>query len=96
MTHYGLGKLAAGGLVRKSRGARGTGGKTFVYSGTDKGRQLIDKYVAIRHEVLTEQTRQIEKIDEQMLATTRFLNLLASVYDESGRVAATHVPIRTA
>lgn len=96
MIHYGLGKLAAGGLVRKARGVRGNGARTFVYSGTEKGRQLIDRYVAIRHEVLTEQTRQIEKIDAQMLATTRFLNLLASVYDESARVAATQVPQRTA
>ena len=92
MIHYSLGKLAANGLVRKARGA----GKKFVYSGTEKGLKLVDRYVAIRHDVLTEQTQQIDKIDQQMLATTKFLSLLASVYDESGRVAATHFPIRGA
>jgi len=96
LVHYGLGKLAACDLVRKARGTRAVGGKTFVYSGTDKGRKLVDRYVAIRHDVLTEQTRQIEKVDERMFATTKFLSLLASVYDESGRVAATHYPLHTA
>ena len=95
--HYGLGKLASSGLVRKTRESRGNGAKNFVYTGAEKGNVLIGQYAAIRHKVLTEQTRQIEKVDESMSMVTKFLNLLASVYDEAGRTAATQpAPPRSA
>jgi len=84
---YSLRKLVK---LELARTVRESGGKIFAYEVTCKGRALLDRYAEIRSEVLTEQTRSIENVDEKLGEAKRLLSLLTGVYDEAGRISAAY------
>ncbi|ABI57810.1 winged helix DNA-binding protein [Alkalilimnicola ehrlichii MLHE-1] len=86
---YSLRKLIKQGLVEK---VKDTGGKTYCFDATDKGRELLQHYARLRHELLTEQTKNIEQIDRKLFETGRLISLLTGLYDEAGRISATYSP----
>ncbi|MGE4409303.1 MAG: winged helix DNA-binding protein [Sphingobium sp.] len=82
---YALRKLAKLGLIRQE------GGKSnAVYSVTDWGREVTERYARLREELLIEFTQVIKGIDERLQQATRTLNLLSGIYEQAARVVATH------
>lgn len=90
---YSLRKLIKQGLVEK---IKDTGGKTYCFDATDEGRRRLQDYARLRHELLTEQTKNIEHIDRKLFETGRLISLLTGLYDEAGRISATYSPYSTA
>jgi predicted MarR family transcription regulator len=84
---YCLRKLVKVKLCRK---VKETGSKTSAYETTERGRFLTDKYAELRREILTEQTKNIEDVDEKLQETTQIISLLTGIYDEAGRKSASY------
>lgn len=86
---YALRKFSKLGLIQR------TGGKSgavygAVYSVTDLGRDVTDRYAKLRASLLIEFTDVISGFDDRMQAATQTLNLLSGIYEQAARVAATH------
>lgn len=82
---YALRKLNKLGLIRQAGGR-----SNAVYSVTDRGRQITDRYAQIRAELLIEFTRSVTGANERFRQATQTLNLLTGIYEQAARVAATH------
>jgi predicted MarR family transcription regulator len=82
---YSLRKLIKFGLIEQ-HGAR----NSAVYSATERGRQVTDRYAALRAELLIEITRTISGGDERLSQATQMLNLFTGLYEQAARVVATH------
>ena len=50
----------------------------------------VGAYARLREEILTEQSNDIERIDERLRDAARLISLLTGVYDEAARIAATY------
>lgn len=87
---YCLRKLVKVELCRKTTEG---GSKTSAYEVTDKGKQLTDSYAELRREILTNQTNNIDKVDEKLREATKVISLLTGLYDEAGRISASYSPI---
>jgi len=83
---YSMRKLVAEGFVEK----QGSGRTGVTYSATDKGRQVTDDYGAIRKRLLIEQIRSLPRFDTRLREAGHSLNILAGIYEEISRIAATH------
>jgi predicted MarR family transcription regulator len=83
---YSLRKLIAAGLVERSGAAR----SGVSYSVTPRGRDVTDKYAKIRKALLIAAIDGVPGFRERLAEATRTLNLLAGIYEEVSRVAATH------
>lgn len=83
---YSMRKLVSGGLVEK----KGSGRTGVTYEATSLGRQITDDYGELRKQLLIEQVRRLPKFDAQLSEAGQTLNLLAGVYEEVARIAATH------
>ncbi|WP_244645047.1 winged helix DNA-binding protein [Salinarimonas ramus] len=83
---YSLRKLIGAGLVARS----GSGRTGVVYAVTDRGREVTDAYARIRRALLVSAVESVPGFSERMAEATRTLNLLAGIYEEVARVAATH------
>lgn len=83
---YSLRKLIGAGLVERS----GSGRTGVVYTVTERGRAVTDKYAAIRRALLIAAVEGVPDFRERLADATRTLNLLAGIYEEAARVAATH------
>ncbi len=87
---YCLRKLVKMKLCRK---VKETGNKTSAYEVTEKGKQLTNSYAEVRREILTEQTKNIDSVDEKLREATKVISLLTGLYDEAGRISASYSPI---
>ena len=89
---YCLRKLVKMGLCRKVKEPTS---KTYAFEATDKGKKLTEDYAALRQEILTEQTKNIDRIDEKLKEATKLISLLTGLYDEGGRISTTYSPINS-
>lgn len=87
---YCLRKLVKVGLCRKVKEATS---KTYAFETTEKGKKLTDNYAVLRRNILTEQTKNIDRVDEKLKEATRLISLLTGLYDEGGRISTTYSPI---
>ena len=87
---YCLRKLVKVNLCRK---VKESGNKTAAYETTGKGKKLTDKYAELRREILTEQTKNIDQVDEKLQEATKVISLLTGMYDEAGRKSASYSSI---
>lgn len=83
---YSLRKLIGAGLVERSGAAR----SGVTYSVTPRGREVTDKYARIRKALLIAAIESVPGFRDRLADATRTLNLLAGIYEEVSRVAATH------
>ncbi len=71
-----------------------TSGKTRRYELTDKGRDAVNDYAELRERILTDQTKNIDHIDDRLRDAAQFVSHLTGMYDEAGRISATYSPLR--
>jgi predicted MarR family transcription regulator len=83
---YSLRKLIGAGLVERS----GSGRTGVTYAVTDKGKEVTDKYADIRQTLLIAAIEAVPGFDQKLSDATRTLELLAGIYDQVARIAATH------
>lgn len=83
---YSMRKLVAEGLVRK----QGSGRTGVTYAATEKGVQVTNDYSVLRKKLLIEQVNSLPHFEEKMADASRCLNILAGIYEEISRIAATH------
>ncbi len=89
---YCLRKLVKMNLCQK---VAETGNKSTTYAVTDKGKKMTDKYADVRRQILIEQTKSIDRVDEKLREATKVISLLTGLYDEAGRITASYSPIST-
>lgn len=82
---YGLRKLAKAGLIERE-GASRTG---VVYSVTDKGREVTDRYAEVRRALLIRLLDRLEDADGAFAEAAETLDLLRGLYDRAALSAAT-------
>lgn len=82
---YGLRKLAKAGLIERE-GASRTG---VVYSVTEKGRDVTDRYTQVRRALLVSLLERIENGETALHETAQVLDLLCGIYDRAALSAAT-------
>ena len=87
---YCLRKLVKMGLCRK---IQESGIKTSGYEVTEKGNTLTDNYAELRREILTNQTKSIDRVDEKLREATQLISLLTGLYDEASRISASYSPM---
>jgi len=83
---YSLRKLVNQGYLARNSDSR----KNYTFEVTERGRQLTDRYAEIRHAVLTEQTREIDAVDERLEDAVKLISMLTGQYDEAMRKATTY------
>jgi predicted MarR family transcription regulator len=83
---YTLRKLIAAELVERS----GSGRSGVTYAVTAKGKEATDKYAQIRQMLLIAAIEAVPGFSQKLSDATRTLELLAGIYDQVARVAATH------
>ncbi len=83
---YSMRKLMAEGLIEK----QGSGRAGVTYRATEKGIQVTDDFSAIRKRLLIEQIASLPEFDKRLTNAGQSLNILAGIYEEISRVAATH------
>lgn len=83
---YSLRKLIAADLVIRHGSAR----SGVTYSTTELGRDVTERYAVIRQALLIESIAGVENFAGRLKEATRTLNLLAGIYEEVSRMAATH------
>jgi predicted MarR family transcription regulator len=83
---YGLRKLMKAGLVERE-GASRTG---VVYSVTEKGREVTDRYARARRELLVKLAARLEDPEKGFGDAAQVLDLLSGLYDRAALTATTH------
>jgi predicted MarR family transcription regulator len=83
---YSLRKLIGAGLVERSGAAR----SGVTYSVTAEGRAVTERYAALRRSLLIQAIEAVPGFRDRLADAARTLNLLAGIYEEVSRVAATH------
>ncbi len=83
---YSLRKLIGAGLVERSGSAR----SGVTYTVTERGREVTGRYAAVRRALLIAAIESVPGFRERLADATRTLNLLAGIYEDAARVAATH------
>ena len=83
---YSMRKLVSEGFVRK----QGSGRTGVTYQATEKGKQVTDDYSAIRRRLLIAQIKSLPEFDQRLKDAGQSLNILAGIYEEISRIAATH------
>ena len=83
---YSMRKLVSEGLIEK----QGSGRTGVTYQATYKGKQVTDDYGAIRKNLLIEQISSLPQFDDRLKEAGQSLNILAGIYEEISRIAATH------
>ena len=80
---YTLRKLVKLGLVRQAGARSGA-----VYSVTEHGREVSDRYADLRGQLLVEFTQAVTDIDHRLEEAEQTLNLLTGIYEQAARVVA--------
>lgn len=83
---YSMRKLLAAGLVEKL----GSGRTGVTYQATPKGKKVTDDYGVIRKRLLIEQIASLPEFNTRLKEAGQSLNVLAGIYEEISRIAATH------
>jgi len=83
---YSMRKLVSEGLIEK----QGSGRTGVTYQATDKGKQITDDYSAVRARLLIKQIKSLPEFDNRLKEAGQTLNILAGIYEEISRIAATH------
>jgi len=79
---YSLRKLIKAGLVEKEPGSTN---RETRYQVSAEGRKLIGSFVALRRELLMEQSAEIRDFDSQLRQAARTMSLITSFYDHGTR-----------
>tara|TARA_X000001036_G_scaffold193817_1_gene182769 strand:+ start:2143 stop:2706 length:564 start_codon:yes stop_codon:yes gene_type:complete len=87
---YVLRKLVKEGLCKK---VTNSGTKSVDFTVTKQGKKLTDNYAKVRRQILTEQTKNIDRIDEKLVEATGLLSMLTGLYDEVGRITSSYSPV---
>lgn len=83
---YSMRKLVSAGLIEK----RGSGRTGVTYLATEKGKDITDAYGEIRKRLLIKQISGLPRFDTRLKEAGESLNILAGIYEEISRIAATH------
>jgi predicted MarR family transcription regulator len=83
---YSLRKLIGAGLVERS----GSGRSGVTYAVTARGKEATERYADIRRTLLIAAVEAVPGFSQRLSEATRTLELLAGIYDQVARVAATH------
>ena len=83
---YSMRKLLAADLIEKL----GSGRTGVTYQATPKGIKVTDDYGVIRKRLLIEQISSLPEFDSRLKEAGQSLNILAGIYEEISRIAATH------
>jgi len=87
---YCLRKLVKMEFCRKVNEA---GSKTSAFEVTERGKVLTDRYAEVRKEILTEQSKNIDRVDEKLSEAIKLISLMTGLYDEAGRISASYSPM---
>ncbi|MBO9460954.1 winged helix DNA-binding protein [Labrenzia sp. R5_0] len=83
---YSMRKLVAAGLIEK----QGSGRTGVTYQATPEGKKITDDYGAVRKRLLIEQISSLPEFDKRLKEAGQSLNILAGIYEEISRIAATY------
>ena len=83
---YSLRKLIAAGLVQKS----GSGRSGVVYSVTEKGKLVTDRYADVRASLLAKAVQSVPELRHRLEDATTTLDLMTGIYEHVALSAATH------
>lgn len=83
---YSMRKLVAAGLIEK----QGSGRTGVTYEATEAGRRVTDDYGTLRKQLLIDQIKMLARFDTRLSEAGQTLNILAGLYEEVSRIAATH------
>jgi predicted MarR family transcription regulator len=83
---YSLRKLIKSGLVERT----GTGRSGVTYMVTKFGHEVTEKYAKVRGLQLAGFFKAIPDIGERLQQSAETLNLLVGIYEQAGRILATH------
>ena len=83
---YAIRKLLAAGLIEK----KGSGRTGVTYEATPEGCKVTDDYSAVRKKLLIDQISRLPEFDTRLKEAGQSLNILAGIYEEISRIAATH------
>lgn len=83
---YSMRKLVGDGFVEK----KGSGRTGVTYQATPSGKKVTDDYSAIRRRLLIEQIESLPEFEQRLRDAGQSLNILAGIYEEISRIAATH------
>ena len=79
-------KLVREGFLTK----QGSGRTGVTYRATEEGKRITDDYSAVRKRLLIEQIESLPEFDKRLKEAGQTLNILAGIYEEASRIAATH------
>ncbi|SFP96496.1 winged helix DNA-binding protein [Tranquillimonas alkanivorans] len=82
---YGLRKLAKGGLIERE-GASRTG---VLYSVTEKGRAVTDRYAEVRQALLVRLLGRLDDAETVLGEAAQTLEILCGIYDRAALSATT-------
>lgn len=85
---YTIRKLLKAGLIKKNSAGNPRQGVT--YQTTAEGIAVTEKYADLRQRLLMEFITDAKGIEENLDGNTRLLELLAGIYEQAGRIAATY------
>lgn len=83
---YSMRKLLSAGLVVK----KGSGRTGVTYEVTEEGYKITEDYKMLRKKLLIEQVAQLTEFQGRMTDAGQTLNIMAGLFEESARIAATH------
>ncbi|MEL7028943.1 MAG: winged helix DNA-binding protein [Pseudomonadota bacterium] len=85
---YSIRKLLKAGLIEKlgSENRR----KGVVYRATEKGAEVTENYAELRRKLLMSFIADVPGLGQNLAAAARTLDIAAGLYEQSGRIAATH------
>jgi predicted MarR family transcription regulator len=81
---YGLKKLRNLDLIKIHSKSKG---KQYDYEVTELGRELTDKFVALRDNYVTEPVQLLQDWKSNLEITTRIARLMTGIYEEAARQA---------
>lgn len=85
---YSIRKLQQEKLIEKTGG--GTKRKGVTYQVTAKGHQVTEKYAELRAKLLINFTKSVGNLENDLVNTSLALDLMAGIYEQAARIAATH------
>ncbi|GAB4519580.1 MAG: hypothetical protein Tsb0010_03870 [Parvularculaceae bacterium] len=85
---YSIRKLLKAGLIEKL--GESSRRKGVAYQATKKGVKVTEDYAKLRANLLIDFFRDMGGVDDNLETATRVLELVAGIYEQTGRIAATY------
>ena len=85
---YSIRKLLRAGLIEKIGTENRRKGVAFRV--TPRGREVTESYALLRRKLLMSIVGDVAGLGAGLLAAARTLDLIAGIYEQAGRIAATH------